>query len=296
MEMPHKAQQQMWKGETAFRTKKGTTLPETLQQQFAAKTQPKSAPQKVTPQVIQHNPRKRLNEKTTPPTISHTAASHTTKGAAGHGLPHPLEVHPPGGDYWYREGPCWKRVHIEPRTAIYIPAQTHDGPDIKRLAPWRQTKLDEWTTQPAKTSNKPWTGWTNLEEHQEFPTQLESGDAKQQQGTKAKAVQAPKQSTPQEILEHNLTHLPYRNWCPICVQARSRQNNHPKQHSKLPIIQLDFGYIKGFDDSNVHPILTAIDIQSEMIVAIQPTDKRMLSTSQNTRHRSGKTTTHSCLG
>ena len=31
---PNKAQQQMWKGETAFRSKKGTTLPETLQQQL----------------------------------------------------------------------------------------------------------------------------------------------------------------------------------------------------------------------------------------------------------------------
>ena len=73
-----------------------------------------------------------------------------------------------------------------------------------------------------------------------------------------------------------LTHLPYRSWCPICVQARGRQNNHPKQHSKLPIIQLDFGYIKGFDDRKVHPILTAIDIQSGMIMAIQLTNKRML--------------------
>ena len=38
----------MWKGETAFRIKKGTATPETLQQQFAAKTLPKSTPQRVT--------------------------------------------------------------------------------------------------------------------------------------------------------------------------------------------------------------------------------------------------------
>ena len=156
--------------------------------------------------------------------------------------------------------------------------------------PWRQTNVqpvggerqhtrlieDEWTTQLAKTSDKPWTGWTNFEEHQEFPTQLESDDEEQQQGTTAKAVQAPNQPTPQDILEHNVTHLPYRSWCPICVQARGRQNNHPKQHGKLPIIRLDFGYIKAFDDSNAHPILTAIGIQSGMVMALQLTDKRML--------------------
>ena len=116
-----------------------------------------------------------------------------------------------------REGPYWKRVIIEPHTAFY---QTHDGPNIKRLTPWRQTKLqivggernirlveDERTRQSAKTSDKPWTGWTNFEEYQEFPTQLESDDEEQQQGTKAKAAQAPKQPTPQEIREHNVTHL-----------------------------------------------------------------------------------------
>ena len=164
---PNKAQPQMWKGETTFRIKKGTTLPEAIQQQLATKTQPKSAPQRVTPQVIQYKPRTRLREKTTPPTVQDTPAPHTTKGAAGQGLPHPSEVHP-GGDYWYREGPCWKRGHVEPRTAFYIPEQTHDGPDIKRPLPWRQTKVqpvggerqhtrlieDEWATQPAKTSDK----------------------------------------------------------------------------------------------------------------------------------------------
>ena len=73
-----------------------------------------------------------------------------------------------------------------------------------------------------------------------------------------------------------MAHLPYRNWWPIRVQARGKQSSHPKQHSKLPIIQLDIGYIKGFDDSNVYPILTAIDIQSGVIMAIQLTDERML--------------------
>ena len=76
--------------------------PETLQQQFTIKTQPRSEPQRITPQVI-YNPRTRLREKT-PPTLQESAAPHTTKGAAGQGIPHPSEVHP-GGNYWYREGP-----------------------------------------------------------------------------------------------------------------------------------------------------------------------------------------------
>ena len=100
----NKAQPQMWKGETAFRIKKGTMLPETLQQQFTTKTHPRSEPQRIARQVIHYDPRTRLREKTTPPTLQESAAPHTTKGAAGQGVLHP------GGDYWYREGPHWKRV------------------------------------------------------------------------------------------------------------------------------------------------------------------------------------------
>ena len=88
-------------------------------------------------------------------------------------------------------------------------------------------------------------------------------------GNAALVAQAPKQPTAQEILDLNVAHLPNRGWCQICVQARGRQNNHPKQHSKLPVMQLDFGCIKGFDDNNAHPTFTAIDIQPGTLVAIQ---------------------------
>ena len=31
-----------------------------------------------------------------------------------------------------------------------------------------------------------------------------------------------------EVEKHNLQHMPYRNWCPICVQARGRDADHRK--------------------------------------------------------------------
>ena len=42
------------------------------------------------------------------------------------------------------------------------------------------------------------------------------------------------------------------------------------------MIQLDFADLKGFDDSKVHPILTAIDIQSGMMMALQLSEKQRL--------------------
>ena len=37
------------------------------------------------------------------------------------------------------------------------------------------------------------------------------------------AVRAPVQPTKQEIDEHYMTHLPFRDWCPVCVAARAKE-------------------------------------------------------------------------
>ena len=38
----------------------------------------------------------------------------------------------------------------------------------------------------------------------------------------------PRRPTEQEVEDHNRTHLPYRNWCPHCVQARGKDLDHRK--------------------------------------------------------------------
>ena len=39
----------------------------------------------------------------------------------------------PNSDYWIREGHLWKRVHTQPRTTLYVPERSDDGPDIEQL-------------------------------------------------------------------------------------------------------------------------------------------------------------------
>ena len=41
-----------------------------------------------------------------------------------------------------------------------------------------------------------------------------------------KKILDPRLPTQSEVDEHNLTHLPYRNWCPICVQAKGKDMDH----------------------------------------------------------------------
>ena len=36
----------------------------------------------------------------------------------------------------------------------------------------------------------------------------------------------PRKPTKEEVDEHELTHVPYRNWCPICVMAKGKESDH----------------------------------------------------------------------
>ena len=38
----------------------------------------------------------------------------------------------------------------------------------------------------------------------------------------------PGDPTDKEVEEHNVTHLPHRSWCPVCVKARGKEEAHKK--------------------------------------------------------------------
>ena len=114
--------------------------------------------------------------------------------------------------------------------------------------------------------------WINKLQKLKYEYDTDNED-ESQQAQRAKGMKAPQQPTRQERLEHELTHLPYRSWCPICVKSKGRTDNHPKQASKQPVIQVDFTYMKAFGDKQVLPVLTAIDVESGMAMAVLVQDK-----------------------
>ena len=65
---------------------------------------------------------------------------------------------------------------------------------------------------------------------------------------------------------HTHTHMPYRSWCPICIQGRGRSDAHP-QRSSRPIIQIDFVFLKGIENQYPTPVPTAIDIETGLCSA-----------------------------
>ena len=38
----------------------------------------------------------------------------------------------------------------------------------------------------------------------------------------------PRRPTKEKVDEHELTHPPYRNWCPICIMAKGKEFDHRK--------------------------------------------------------------------
>jgi hypothetical protein len=164
--------------------------------------------------------------------------------------------------------------------------QKNDDPDVTRLTTERTTFVkptngsrphrigDDWTTKRQATLNMEWVGSTNFEENITYKDEFILDDPEEaQEARRAPGIPAPQQPTNQEKLEHELTHLPYRNWCPICVQSKGQQNNHPKQTTKQPVIQADVTYYKSLGEKHTTPILTAIDVETAMCMAAQIEDR-----------------------
>ena len=83
----------------------------------------------------------------------------------------------------------------------------------------------------------------------------DNGDVKEvpEEPTEAldpKLKNAPCLPSPAEVEKHCATHLPYRNWCPICVQAKAREDAHRRADEGLdaktghPVISMDYAFLE----------------------------------------------------
>ena len=57
-----------------------------------------------------------------------------------------------------------------------------------------------------------------------------------------KKIKDPLLPTQEEIEYHNLTHLPYRDWCPHCIRGRGKQEAHYKAKGERTMHELCFDY------------------------------------------------------
>ena len=56
----------------------------------------------------------------------------------------------------------------------------------------------------------------------------------------------PRLPTPEQIEEHNCTHLPFRDWCSFCIMGRGRGQQHKRSQgheSSVPVVGVDYFFI-----------------------------------------------------
>ena len=202
-----------------------------------------------------------------------------------------LEEHDPSTglpyehDFWLDTPLMWIRFHFEPRSTLFVPteAELQGGPDRGDLGHERMTCLqtsdgDQWRedtwdfeSEGAKRDvGFTFTGATcfakpDQEACDPLPEpELAEGDIA---ARVPRTLRAPPAPTEQEREEHNLTHLPFRSWCPVCVQAKSRQDHSKKLRMKQPVLQCDYSFMPDKGENQV-TLLNVRDVITGLALAV----------------------------
>ena len=75
--------------------------------------------------------------------------------------------------------------------------------------------------------------------------------------------------TEAEVEAHNVTHMPYRSWCPSCVAGKARDRMHKKQEDSekgVPEISFDYAFLAAEGEETI-AIQVARDRRTRMIFA-----------------------------
>ena len=80
-------------------------------------------------------------------------------------------------------------------------------------------------------------------------------------------LRAPEEPTAQEVREHEVTHTPYRSWCPQCIQARGKQNHHRKEKEEpgeraVPSVHVDYWFMRDKPGDPLVPVINIVDEQT----------------------------------
>ncbi len=72
-------------------------------------------------------------------------------------------------------------------------------------------------------------------------------DFDEQEGRRPKMRRNPNEPTKEEIREHQITHTPFRSWCPECVKARGKATGHPgceDEERGVPRVHIDYWFMR----------------------------------------------------
>ena len=89
-------------------------------------------------------------------------------------------------------------------------------------------------------------------------TEVVTLDARGPGALAATPLPSPKEPTPAARERHNLTHVPYEDWCPFCVACR-RPNAHHRRRCRddrlQPLLVGDYAFVRSTGDDHLVPVL-----------------------------------------
>ena len=82
----------------------------------------------------------------------------------------------------------------------------------------------------------------------------------------------PGKPSAREIEQHNITHMPFRSWCPSCVAGKATNRAHRRQDEEsrdkqVPEIVFDYGFLSGEGDQENTAVQVAKDTRTKAIFA-----------------------------
>lgn len=85
----------------------------------------------------------------------------------------------------------------------------------------------------------------------------------------------PVMPTEEEIAAHNVSHIPMRSWCKICVGSKADDAPHQrvKNMSRVPLIQADYFYMWAESDEDKATVLGITDCESDALGAAMLKDE-----------------------
>ena len=81
-------------------------------------------------------------------------------------------------------------------------------------------------------------------------------------------MKAPGKPTELEVMEHNLNHLPFRSWCKICVQSKSKLNPSRILKSRQQVLQTDYSFIGDRPGEPQITCLNVVDVMSGLALSV----------------------------
>ena len=88
----------------------------------------------------------------------------------------------------------------------------------------------------------------------------------------ARILRTPEPPTDAARMAHDATHVPFRDWCPICVASRGRSSPHRrvvvnKTADTLPKFQTDYMFIRTVAESKTQPCITFVETRSGVVIS-----------------------------